>query len=94
MVPLDDAMLATRNSGAPTPAANAGRRDDYRQVMAVVDRLPKRQRELIRMKFLDGMSYREIGKAMNISVSNVGVSLHNAVKRLRAELKKNALVCS
>ncbi len=88
LVPLDDTLMATRSANVACPATKAGRQDEFRGLMEIVAGLSARQQRLIRMKFLEGRSYREIGEAMGISVSNVGVSLHNAVKKVRAEVKR------
>jgi RNA polymerase sigma-70 factor (ECF subfamily) len=53
------------------------------QILALLETLPKRQQEVIRLKFQNGLSYREIGKVMGLSVSNVGYLIHTAVRKVR-----------
>ena len=48
--------------------------------------LPANQREVLRLKFQGGMSYKEIASALELSVSNVGFLLHSGLKRLRKSL--------
>lgn len=55
-------------------------------MLDAVQALPDRQQELIRLKFQSGLSYREIAGVMNLSVTNVGVLLHTAIKALRGML--------
>jgi RNA polymerase sigma-70 factor (ECF subfamily) len=55
-------------------------------VLALIDRLPPNQQEVIRLKFQSGFSYKEISRITDLSVSNVGFLIHTAVKRLRQEL--------
>jgi len=45
--------------------------------------LPRQQRELIKLKFEAGLSYKEMAEALKTSVSTVGVQLHDAIKALR-----------
>ncbi len=45
--------------------------------------LPRQQRELIKLKFEAGLSYKEMAEALKTSVSTVGVQLHDAIKTLR-----------
>jgi RNA polymerase sigma-70 factor (ECF subfamily) len=45
--------------------------------------LPPRQEEVIRLKFMDGLSYKEIAAVTGNSVSNVGYLIHAGMKRLR-----------
>jgi RNA polymerase sigma-70 factor (ECF subfamily) len=48
-----------------------------------LDRLPPRDRDLIRRRYDGDQSYREIAEELGITVGNVGVSLHRAEKRLK-----------
>ena len=50
--------------------------------------LDPRSRELIRLKFEEGLSYKEISLRANLSISNVGYVLHHALKDLAIALKK------
>ena len=69
------------------PSARAERKDDESTLLAALRALPLRQQEVVRLKFQDGMSYREIGAVTSNSVSNVGFLLHTALKTLRARLR-------
>lgn len=70
-------------SPEPAPGAATENRESVGQVLAAVAKLPERQREVLRLKFQSGLTYREIGEITGDSVSNVGVLLHNALKTLR-----------
>ena len=48
------------------------------------DRLPERDRELLRQRYLLGMTSREIGCELGIPAATVRSRLHLAIKRLRA----------
>ena len=48
--------------------------------------LPDRDQELLRLKFQEGLSYKQISAVTDLSVSNVGFILHKALRRLRSEL--------
>jgi RNA polymerase sigma-70 factor (ECF subfamily) len=50
-------------------------------------RLPANQQEVVRLKFQEGMSYKQIAAITGLSVSNVGYLLHVAVNALRERLK-------
>ena len=54
----------------------------------LIDQLPQQQRELVRLKFDAGLSYKQMGEAMQMSVSNVGVQLHIAIQTLRRLWKR------
>lgn len=57
------------------------------RVIALLDRLPDNQQEVIRLKFQNDLSYREIADITGYSVSNVGFLLHTGIKRLREMMK-------
>ena len=59
------------------------RREQQAEVIGLVERLPDNQREVVRLKFQSGLSYREIADVTQLSVSNVGFLLHGAMKKLR-----------
>ena len=87
MQPLNDARLAAAASSTPDPASAAARRDDVSRLLQIVGTLPDRQQELIRLKFQNELSYKEISRITALSVSNVGVILHNAVKNIRQAMQ-------
>lgn len=57
-----------------------------RTLLAALERLPERQRELVRLRFQNGLSYKQIAAVTHLSVSNVGFLLHTAMKALRGTL--------
>ena len=54
-------------------------------MLQLIDRLPPNQQEVVRLKFQNGFSYKEISRITTLSVTNVGFLIHTAVARLRAE---------
>lgn len=77
--PLDDDHAADGRS----PAGEAEHRENASLLRRLVAELSPREQELVRLKFEAGLSYKEIGEALRISVSNVGVQLHNAIQTLK-----------
>jgi len=77
--PLDDDHAGEGRS----PAGEAEHREDASLLRRLVAELSPREQELVRLKFEAGLSYKEIGEALRISVSNVGVQLHNAIQTLK-----------
>lgn len=75
-------------SPGPSPADHAGDREDASTLRRLVAGLPERQRELVRLKFDAGLSYREIAEVTQLSVSNVGVQLHLALQTLRRQWQR------
>ncbi len=61
---------------------------------ALVDELPPKHREVVALKFSGGLSYKEIAEVTGLSVSHVGVLLHEAIGRIRDRMKKRELRAS
>ena len=64
------------------------RKEELMQIYAQMDTLPKRQRELLNMKYMLRLTNREIAKATGMSESNVGVILHRSIKKVQNNLQK------
>ena len=62
------------------------------QTRLCLEGLDSRSQELLRLKFDEGLSYKEISATMDLSVGNVGYLLHHALKDLAAALKKNGVI--
>ena len=75
-----------------SPSEQAERKQTTDMVLRAVDALPENQREVIRLKFQNGMSYREISEITGLSVSNIGYLIHVSIRALRAELATNGRV--
>lgn len=69
----------------PRPGEGMEREETRAMLLTLMDRLPARQQELLRLKFLNGFSYKQISRITALSVSNVGFLIHSAVTRLRRE---------
>ncbi len=77
--------LAPRHGSAP-PEEAAAVKDDASRVLAVLATLPPGHQEVLRLKLAHGLSYADIAQVTGLSVSHVGVKLHEAMKSLRARL--------
>lgn len=55
---------------------------------SLIEELPSRQREVMRLKFQANLSYKEIAETIGISTSNVGFVMHSALKNLREDMKE------
>jgi len=54
--------------------------------------LDERSREVVRLKFNEELSYKEISERTGLSTSHVGYLLHHALKAIAAELARTGLV--
>ena len=53
----------------------------------VLGTLSEREQEIIRLRFVAGLTNRAIGKAMGLRAGNVGVILYRALRKLRGKLE-------
>lgn len=68
------------------PAEILERREEASQVLRMLETLPPNQREVIRLKFQNGFSYKEISRISGHSVTNVGFLIHTGLKTIRTQL--------
>ena len=89
MRPLNEVDADTRPAEGASPEESAEQRDSHGQIMGMMQKLPENQREVVRLKFQNGLSYKEIASVTDLSISNVGFLLHAALKTLRAQVVDN-----
>lgn len=84
MQPLDAA--GTPAGTSPDPHALAEQGQAVRQALAALAALPAAQQEVLRLRFQQELSYKEISVVTGRTVSNVGVLIHTGIRQLRREL--------
>jgi RNA polymerase sigma factor (sigma-70 family) len=52
--------------------------------------LSDNQQEAVRLRFQNGLSYRDIAAVTGLSVTNVGFLIHTAIKTIRTRLGAEA----
>ncbi len=62
-----------------------GHTDKILKALAVLD---IREKQLVLLKVFDEKSYKEISEITGLTVTNVGYILHNSMKKMAAQLKK------
>jgi len=77
-----------RASDLPGPVAALESKETADSLFGLLDQLTENQREVIRLKFQNDLSYREIADITQLSVTNVGFLLHTGLKKLRALLRE------
>jgi len=68
-------------------AGEARKSEAIRSLLELVEQLPSRDREVVTLKFQQGLSYKEISEVTGLTVSNVGYVLHHALKELKQRWK-------
>lgn len=78
-----DAAEALAHLRIESPEMDAERRDEWRRAVTYLTELTEREREVIGLKFIAGLSYREIGQVCGVSEANAGQIAHRAIAKLR-----------
>ena len=82
---FEDGQVERVTAADPRPGRTLEHAETQETILRMIDRLPRNQQEVVRLKFQNGFSYKEISRITELSVSNVGFLIHTAVARLRAE---------
>jgi RNA polymerase sigma factor (sigma-70 family) len=98
VIPLDPpseesgAAAAETQDPQPLPDEAIARWEGIGLVRLSLATLDERSRELIRLKFNENLTYKEIGARTNLGEGHVGYLLHHAIKAMADELARNGLV--
>jgi RNA polymerase sigma-70 factor (ECF subfamily) len=76
----------------PLPDEQLVRMEGIGLVRLTLETLDARSRELIRLKFNDELSYKEISARTGLKTGHVGYILHCALKSMAEELARNGVV--
>ena len=76
----------------PLPDEQIIRLEGIGLVRLSLETLDERSRELIRLKFNEDLTYKEIAARMDLTVGYVGYLLHHALKTIADELAKSGVI--
>lgn len=80
---FDEGEVERVRSEEPRPGRLLEAAELHARLLELIGTLPPNQQEVIRLKFQNGFSYKEISRITELSVTNVGFLIHSAVQRLR-----------
>ena len=84
----DDLPANDAADSQPLPDEQIARWEGIGLVRLVLETLDARSRELIRLRFNEDLSYKEIAARTGLTVGHVGYLLHHALKAMAVELEK------
>ncbi len=73
---------------AATPLQAALEHDAFAQVKKLMNELPGKQQDIMRLRDIEGMSYQEIAEALDLPMEQVKVYLFRARKTIRKGLSR------
>ncbi|MDR2345479.1 MAG: sigma-70 family RNA polymerase sigma factor [Planctomycetaceae bacterium] len=74
------------NTAKFNPAILAEKKESIKIMLEKLNKLSPRHREVLRLKFQEGLKYNEIAEITNESITTVSWLLHEALSKLRKEL--------
>ena len=76
----------------PLPDEQIAREEGIGLVRLSLETLDERSREVVRLKFHEGLSYKEISDRTGLTAGHVGYLLHHAIKAVGNELARNGVL--
>lgn len=83
----DDKGQPRRVEPAEEDGARAQGLESLEEVEKLLSKLPSREREVVRLHYLEGRTYEEISIELNVPVNSIGPILSRARKKLRKDVK-------
>jgi RNA polymerase sigma-70 factor (ECF subfamily) len=85
LVAMDTERLECEAAPIDGPDHALEQKDTARQIRRMIEALPEKQQNVLRLKFETGLSYKEISAATGLSCGNIGWLIHQAVQSLRSQ---------
>jgi RNA polymerase sigma-70 factor (ECF subfamily) len=96
IISLDSKTEENENNDAtdpqPLPDEQIARLEGIGLIRLGLAGLDKRSREVLRLKFTENLSYKEIAARTGLKTGHIGYLLHHALKTMAEELAKNGVV--
>lgn len=89
MQALMEGRTTDREENDHDPAVYAQVRESKHRVLLLLAELPSNQQEVVRLRFQNELSYKDIATVTGLSVSNVGYLIHTAIAKLREQMKSD-----
>ena len=88
MMYLDEELIESRVGEQPMPFERLEEEEAAAFLTRIIGTLPPRQQEVLRLKFQNDLSYRQIADITKTTTNNVGVLIHTALKTLRQHYRE------
>jgi len=88
MTYLDEELIESREGEQPMPFERLEEEEATAFLTRIIGTLPPRQQEVLRLKFQNDLSYRQIAEITKTTTNNVGVLIHTALKTLRQHYRE------
>ena len=82
---LTDSTVMKKVTTNESPDKISSKQDELEIVNNLILQMTDKQQEIIKLKFQHQLSYKEIANILDISTSNVGVVIHEAILKLKKQ---------
>ncbi len=86
MIDSNASVLATVKAPTTEPMSYLAQREEQEHLHDQIAKLPTREQEVLSLRLAQGLSYKQIAEITDMSVSHVGVILHDALTKLRTAM--------
>ena len=86
IIDSDSSALALAQASTAEPGGYLAQREEETRLHDQIAQLPTREQEVLSLRLGQGLSYKQIAEVTDLSVSHVGVILHEAVTKLRTAM--------
>lgn len=87
MLSSDPGDMQSQGANVESPEAMMSRIEASGSLRQMLEELDEHDRQLVVLKYFDGLKYREISEVTGLSVSNVGYRLHHILNALAEKLR-------
>jgi RNA polymerase sigma-70 factor (ECF subfamily) len=84
--------LGSRNIAEPSIEDEIISEQLAEEIRALVDELPEEQREVVKMRYYEGLSFKEIAELTGVSINTALGRMRYALINMRQLIKKKKLV--
>ncbi len=85
---LDDCGMEAEEDRSIAADERMEREEKLRRVHEIFSRLPERQRTVMQLRDIEGMTYREVADAMGMTEEQVKITLFRARREVRTQYEK------
>lgn len=83
-----DSQATQQHNTPPDAVEHMVSVESTRRALAELDNLPEDQQQVVRLKVIDGLTLREVGDVLNLSIGNVHYRLNRGLAELARRLKE------
>jgi RNA polymerase sigma-70 factor (ECF subfamily) len=85
-------ILGSRNLAEPSIEDQLVSEQQAEEVRALIELLPEEQREVVKMRYYDGLSFKEIAEQTGVSINTALGRMRYALINMRQLIKEKKLV--